>query len=259
MRRPPVHESAALRRSDDPPWRRLMDALEALFAATRAGDRDAVALLLDREPMLAHARSDSGDTPLLVALYSGAASIVELLRARGAVPDVFTAAAIGDVVALESRLGEDRSRIAAWAHDGWTPLHLAAFFGQPGATRLLLERGADVRAWSTNPTANQPLHAASVRGRLDVVDLLLMHGAELHATSEGGYTPLLLAAAGGHGTVVARLLEGGTDLAARDDGGRTAFDHARERKHEAVLEVLGAFRKVPEPGAGPEGTGGENV
>jgi uncharacterized protein len=227
------------------------DTLGRLFESVRADHRDAVAQALAADSSLLEARNDAGDSLLLAAIYAGAWHIVELLLARGARHDVFTAAAIGDVALLPTFLEADPGAARAVAHDGWTALHLAAFFGHPDAVRHLIEGGADVHTRSHNPTANEPLHAAAVRGHDDVVQLLLAHGADVNAVAGGGYTPLMLAAAGGHAAVAERLLTHGADPARVDAAGVTAHAHAAQRGHAALAERLartGAPGPPSEPG-----------
>ena len=95
---------------------------------------------------------------------------------------------------------------------GWSALHAASQGTSAEAVRLLLDRGADVHARtdiqatplhpnpnpylplspSPNPNPNQatPLHIAAFNGRLEVVKLLCMRGANPHAKDKDGYTPL---------------------------------------------------------------------
>jgi ankyrin repeat protein len=218
----------------------MPDDTQTLIDAARAGDLQEVERRLTRDPENVHARAANGDSPLLLAIYAGAWPVIELLLSRGATHDVFTAAATGNTVALAPLLGADGSRIRAFAHDGWTPLHLASFFGHVGTARLLIERGADLAARSRNATDNLPLHAAAVQGHADVVALLLASGADPNARAEGGYTPLNLAAAGGHGVVVESLLAHGADLEARDAQGRSAAEHAAARGHLELASRLSA-------------------
>ena len=78
-----------------------------------------------------------------------------------------------------------RARSTAYAYDGWTPLHLAAFFGRREAAERLLGAGAALNAKSTNSLSNTPLHAAVAGGRTDVALLLIQRGAEVNASGRG--------------------------------------------------------------------------
>jgi 8-oxo-dGTP pyrophosphatase MutT (NUDIX family) len=211
---------------------------DAVLEAIRAGDVARVAELLDRE--LGLARGRDGDTsPALAACYHRQPAVLGLLRARGAVLDVFEAAAAGDITRLGALIQSAPELIASHARDGWTPLHLAAHFGHAAAVALLLAGGADVRARSRNALANTPLHAglAGTAG-LDLVEALLAAGAEIAATDGGGYTPLHLAAGRGELPLVTRLLLRGAETTARTGDGRTPADVARAAGHEATARFL---------------------
>ena len=127
----------------------------------------------------------------MAALYRGHHDIVEALIDAGAEVDIFAAAATGRVADLRRHLTEEG--VNRYAYDGWTPLHLSAFYGHIDAARVLLENGADVHAVSRNSTANTPLHAAAAGKLSDVALLLLKNGADPLRTDTGGYTPLEIA------------------------------------------------------------------
>ena len=215
-----------------------------LLAAVRARDLKAVRHLLDEEPALVDARAPQGESAVRAAVYCGAEEIAKLLIARGAALDACDAAAAGELPALEHALAADQGTVSRWSEDGWSPLHLAAFFGRDEAARLLLERGADPHAVSKNPTANTPLHAAAVRGHVAVVGLLLERGADPNHAAGGGFTPLHLAAGAGHEEVAGLLLNRGADPGARDAKGRTALEVAEETHHGKVAALL---RRVEGP------------
>ena len=86
--------------------------------------------------------------------------------------------------------GRSRRGVTAFAADGFTALHFAAFFGKAEAARLLLEAGASTARLQHNDFANQPLHAAAAGRHIEVCRVLLAAGADVNATQHGGYAPL---------------------------------------------------------------------
>lgn len=216
----------------------MPENITALFEAIAQDDAEAVDALLAKAPALLNATSERQESPLLAAIYRRAWHAAERLLAAGARHDAFTASATGDVAILPALLDADPGVVARVSADGWTPLHLAAFFGHPGAARELLDRGADVGARSSNTTDNQPLHAAAVQGHAGVVDLLLSRGANADAVAAAGYTALMLAAANGHAGVVDTLLARGARTDLRETGGRDARALAEAGGHAAIAARL---------------------
>jgi ankyrin repeat protein len=105
--------------------------------------------------------------------------------------------------------------VNAYSHDGWTPLHLASFFGHEEVAKILLARGADVNARSRSTRfakENTPLHAAAANRQVGVAEVLIAHGADVNARDGGGFTPLALAAGGKNDVLVVILLEKGAQV-----------------------------------------------
>ena len=117
---------------------------------------------------------------------------------------------------------------ADWSPDGFTALHLAAFFGRETVAATLLEHGADVNAVARNPLRVQPLHSAAAAGHTPVARLLLEYGADPNARQEGGFVPLHAAAQAGNDELYELLLASGADQDAATDDGRTAADFRAE-------------------------------
>ena len=179
---------------------RFAGQLDALIDAIKAGDLDGVNQLLQQNPQLASGRPPGGEPPIMTALYRGRHAAIAALIAAGAEMDVFTAAGLGRLDDLRRSLKE--TSVNAYSHDGWTPLHLASFFGHSDAARVLLDSGADVRAVSQNSLANTPLHAATAGKHSDVALLLYARGGDQFAIDAGGYTPLRIAEENGLASVV---------------------------------------------------------
>lgn len=180
-----------------------MAEIDALIESTKTGDLRQVQRLLSANFMLASQRLENGETPLMSALYRGHHDVVQALIDAGAEVDVFAAAALGRGDDLGRML--DDTNVNAYSYDGWTPLHLAAFFGRIECVRVLLARRGDVHAVSRNSMANTPLHAATAGQHSDVALVLLDHGASASALDAGGYTPRQIASQNGLDEVVTRI------------------------------------------------------
>jgi uncharacterized protein len=167
-------------------------------------------------------------SPLLRAQYAMDEDRVAALLAEGPELDVHEAAAVGDVDRLRELVELRPELTNALASDGFTPLHLAAFFGRTDAVRLLLDRGADANTTATNDTRVAPLHSAAAGGDREAVRLLLAAGADPNARQRGGFAPLHAAAAAGDRELAELLLDAGAEPAAETDDGRTPADLARE-------------------------------
>jgi ankyrin repeat protein len=221
----------------------MLAAPPALLAAIRGRDVARITELLADDPALAQARATGGETLVLHACYLGAAELVPALLA-GRPLDACEAAALGEVEALAHALGEDDDARVRRSSDGWTPLHLAAFFGQDGAATLLIDHGAPLDAHSTNATRNTPLHAA-LAGALNatVVRRLVFAGADVTARAAHGVTPLHLAASRGDGALCDLLVLRGADPHAPMDDGTTPPQMAAARGFGALGERLAALRR----------------
>jgi ankyrin repeat protein len=212
-----------------------------LEAAIRARHAGRAREILSADPALAGARPPGGPSPLLLAVYVRAPEIVDLLRPLVTM-DACEAAALGAVDALAELLDRGGAEVGARSGDGWTPLHLAGFFGRREAADLLLARGASVSAVSGGPERNQPLHAA-LAGACDaaIVRALVAHGADVNAIAATGVTPLHIAASRGNDELVRFLVSEGARTDARLEDGKTPGQLAAERGHPGTSELLRAL------------------
>jgi ankyrin repeat protein len=167
-----------------------------------------------------NSRDKQGLSPAMHALYRGEAAEAETLLPDE--PNVFEAAAFGREERLEELLEGDPGLARAFSVDGFTALHLAAFFGRAEAVRLLLDAGADPNAVGTSEQIGpvQPLHSAAASGRLEGVRLLLERGADVNARQGGGFTALHAAAASRDMELARVLLAAGADMTVKTDEGR---------------------------------------
>lgn len=211
------------------------------FDAIRAGDLDKVSGMLAAEAVLLTAKDENGHSAFAAAKYSGRHEIAALLLEKGAELDIFTACMAGAEQRVVELVGRERDLARGYSHDGWTPLHLACFFGHPALVEALLVYGADVQARSRNAMQNTPLHAAAAGRNRDAVRVLLEHGAEVNARQEGGWTALHAAALSGDVEMARQLIASGADVHARAGNGQNALDLALTKGHQAVVNLLDEF------------------
>ncbi|XP_063851977.1 ankyrin-1-like isoform X1 [Scylla paramamosain] len=176
-----------------------------------------------------------------------------------------TAGTSVSLVNLAARMGHDHLlprllqaglSIEGGGTDEWTPLMEAAVKGRIQTVKALLTLGANPLATDseektalhhaaarghqqcvavlmavTPPTpahleAYTPVHAASHRGHVDVLEQLAAAGWSLTARDSHGLTPLHCAAAGVYVEVVQWLVQRGGDPRMQSKGGRTPMDMA---------------------------------
>jgi ankyrin repeat protein len=188
--------------------------MATIFESIQAGDVDAVRTAVRNDPSAAAARDDQGLSAVRAALYAHHQDVADVLLEAKPELDVFDAAAVGDVDRLTELLDGDGDLAGGWSEDGFTPLHLAAFFDRGTAARLLLDRGADVGAVARNDMKVQPLHSAVAARSREIVAALLVAGADPNARQEGGFTPLMAAEQHEDADLVRLLLDHGAEEAA---------------------------------------------
>jgi ankyrin repeat protein len=220
-----------------------MGDLNSLHNQIKQGDFAGVRASLARNPEFLDASNESGQSPFLLAKYYGQPEIAEYLLSLSPKLDLFSSCIAGRVSAVTDQIDRDTSLLEAHSSDGWTPLHLAAFFGCPELAKTLLDRGANVNARSTNAMKNTPLHAAAAGAKIELVRLLLERGADANACQEGGWTALHSAAQSGNRQIVEMLLAHGAHINARAQNNQAPLDLALTHGHHEVarlLEELGA-------------------
>jgi ankyrin repeat protein len=211
---------------------------DSLVAAVKAGEAERVVAIVTAEPELASTRDADGVSVLMLARYRSNRAVSDALLAADPELDVFEAAAFGYLDRLRERLADDPSSVGARSADGFTALHLAAFFAKPEAARILLEAGAPVDVVAANEMRVQPLHSAAAGRQTEICRLLLAAGAEVDARQSGGFTPLHEAARNGDPEMVELFLSAGADSLAVTDEGKTAADLADGAAHPDVAARL---------------------
>ena len=213
---------------------------QRFFQLISTGQTAEVAAAAEEDPSLIHSRDAQGVSAFLWSIYQQQPLIRDFLLSHLPSLDIFEASALGDCARMEPLLRHEPMLVHESSADGWSPLHLAAGFGGPEATALLLKHGAHVHRFSHNAMHNQPLHACIALSRnLQTARILVAQGADVNMEQAGGYTPLHQAAASGLVDITKMLLEAGAKPDIACHRGKKPADYARERNHDAVVDLLG--------------------
>ncbi len=128
-------------------------------------------------------------SPLHLAAELGKQEIVRYLSALSAPAEQLLAACLqADEAAAEALLTEHPGLIASLGLHQMRIIADAAWGHKTEAVRLMLKLGFDIEARGDN--CSTPLNRAATRGFVDLIELLLAHGASLEAKNEFGGTCL---------------------------------------------------------------------
>jgi ankyrin repeat protein len=224
--------------------------------------------------------TESGSTPLIWASSYVKVSSIKALIVRGANVDAQTRGgrcALHEVAKKSGLLGVHHlvragATIDLPDCDGWTSCYYACEGNNIEVAKYLLQDKSDPKiaalldevlpapfdtplskirkadpGYRTN-SGGSALHQVSGWGYVDVVALLLKHGAPVNIATAYGRTPLHQAAGGGAKQVVKMLLDAGADVHATDLSGYTARDMAEDGGHIELSEMLMEIEeKTPRP------------
>jgi len=191
------------------------------FTAVRRNDPATVSALINRG-FDVNTLGPTGEPGLLMAVRDSTVKVVEVLLKA-------------PKIKVELRSAQDES-----------PLMLAAINGLTEICKQLIAADADV-----NKPGWTPLHYASTKGHLDIMNLLLENNAYIDAESPNGTTSLMMAAQYGTPEAVKLLLQAGADPLVNNSLGMTTFDFATSADRPDAIKLLKDFimampdRRIP--------------
>ena len=250
--------------------------LTPLHLAARHGHAEVVKVLLDREANVT-ARDKNGLTPLHTASEYSQAPVVNLLLdahadCNATNNDGDTALVLacrnGSHVVVRRLLSNAKCQIGFIREGRWPALSISSYFGFYKCAQSLLENHADTEVqelkigtplyhaalnghhelcrlllqYGANPNtlfAGNPILSESARaGNLEIVKLLIEHGAEINATDSEGQNALQTASIKGDKALVAYLLDRGADVYHEDCNGCTSTIHAAHLGFAEIVQLL---------------------
>jgi hypothetical protein len=175
--------------------------------------------------------ADRVGTGLMIGAWEGNIPMMALFVARGA-----------DVNAVNAN-GEQALLHAAWR-------------GKRDAVRWLLDHGAKVNreglAWSA-------LHYAVFAGNTDIAKVLVARGADINARSTNGSSPLMMAAREGREDLAQMLVSLGADTAIRNDWGDDALVWSMRHGYVRIARMVTTPEQFAEAARRPADAWGEPV
>ena len=119
---------------------------------------------------------------------------------------------------------------------GHSPMHYAAYKGNPRIVDYLLNNGGDPNIRGRHDST--PLHSAAWGRNIQVLELLLEDGAQVDARTDEGETPGMTAALRGEKDILEILFALSADPHATDIHGTNLVDLAAAGGHKAIVELL---------------------
>lgn len=212
-----------------------------IWVAAALGDAKKVREILKSASELVHAKGPNQASPLH---FAATAEVVELFLKNGAddkAKDKYGKTPAQTILGYGSRRREAAIYLVNKTEE-WD-IFAACAVGDVKRVETFIKQNPEIVPESA-PNGETPLNTASLHGQIEVVKLLLQHGADVNLKALSGCYPLHLAARNGHLEVAKHLIANQADLTAQDDHHQgTPKDWAEFQGQSKMAEFLEAEMK----------------
>jgi len=159
--------------------------------------------------------------------------------------DIFAAARRGRVDGIRDLIESGRASATDRDDDGITPLHLAVITGRVPMCTYLIEKGAEINAFGGSVPAT-PLQWAARKGLVEVIDVLIQHGANPRLVDPQDFSCLhSVTHSSDHWALLYILCQPDIAVDERDSMGLTPLHWAALQGNAVAVEVLLKFGANP--------------
>lgn len=164
------------------------------------------------------------------------AALLSTILLAGCSPSIHDVTAAGDIEGLSAMLDSDPELLKDENGLGQQAVHYAATKNRLDTLEVLHSHGADLSA--QDHTGLTALHIAAQGDYRHVLRFLIKNGANFRLKDDFGDTPLHRAAMFGSSKAVNDLLKVGADARSENHEGKTPLDLARHFEHEMIVNRL---------------------
>ena len=149
--------------------------------------------------------------------------------------DVFSVAKNGSVDEIKELVQLDSKVLETIDENGFSPLIFSCYRGNNEVAEYIINKKVDLNYVSQEGTA---LMAATVKGNVKLVDILLKNNANPDLTNEKGITALMYAIQFKNIQIIKLLLENKADKEILSKDGKSAFEFAIFSKDDIIINLL---------------------
>jgi ankyrin repeat protein len=152
--------------------------------------------------------------------------------------DFFKAVKANEVATVKDYLSKDPTLVKAVTTDFLkeTALGISSFNGNKEIVEILLVKGADPNV--NDDMGIAPIIGAARQNRAEIIEMLIKNKANVNIKNKGDETALHYAAEYNSGDAAKVLLANGADKNLKNSSGKTPLDVAKDKKSDKVIELL---------------------